>query len=246
MEFCEEWVNIWRTLPEWMRRELSIGGREVWIWSGMEEVGWERVYRWGGDGGMGILRGEGEVMVTSSIYLMEYLRGLVGGGEFRSKRLVEGMEIYMEHGEEIFCGRGADRERAFFGLLMEVGEWYWMERRPSFGDIRLFILEREAGLDLDFRTGEEGGEIYFLDYWLARSFMDKWKRFVLEEGEGIIAGGEEYYHGRISLMEGEFRILSGLEERDLGIWSGGAVSVSALGIPSMDDLSLIHSGGFPN
>lgn len=246
MEFCLEWVNIWRGLPEWMRRELSMGGREVWIWSGMEEVGWERVYRWGGDGGEGILRGEGEVMVTSSIYLMEYLRGLVGGGEFKSFREGDFIVIRMEFGDEVFSGLGLDRERAFFGLLREVGDWYWQERRPSIGDIRLFILERDEGMDLDFRTGEMGAEIYFLDYWLARSFMDKWRRFVLEEGDGIIVGGEEYYHGRMALMEGEFRILSGSDGSDLGIWSGGAISVSALGIPSVDDLSLIHSGGFPN
>ena len=92
----KEWVESWRGLSGWIKKDLRRGCREHWVYSGMEEIGWSFCSTFGGLGfGEEVEEGsEGEVIIISPVYIMEWLRGLVGGGEFRSFR--EGEEIYLE------------------------------------------------------------------------------------------------------------------------------------------------------
>lgn len=206
-----EWIEGWRRLGEWQRREMVIGSRESWVNSGIAVIGWERCS--GVTWREGVGSGEGEMMVMNIIYYMEWIRGLIGGGEFSGYSEGEEVVIQFRHGEEVWVGRGLDRELAFLGLLYEIGEWYWCYGRPSLGEISITGVMEPYGVDVgkgfEFEIGEslDGMEIYFSEAWAARLFCEKWGRFMLERGEGRMMG-DRCYHGKVLLVEGEFMIYS--------------------------------------
>lgn len=210
-----------------MRREMIRGGRGGWLYSGMEEIGWSWVDVVGVGFGEDILEGvEGEVMVLGIPFLMEYIRGLVGGiGKFSSYRSECGGIVLRLEGEgEVFESRGKDREEVFLGMLGQVGEWYWEDCRPSFSNInfRDVMMGSDVGVSgemkFDVEIREVGGEVevIFEDFWAAKMFMGRWNRFILEEGGGSVYG-EDYYHGRMLMLEGEVRVMS------VGSGSGGVM-----------------------
>lgn len=238
-----EIVSSWRGLPEWMRRDILRGSREYWIYSGLEEIGWEH---WGGWGlGSGLpeevevrIGVYGEGMVTNIIYLMEYIRGLVGQGEWSGTRSGDKLVLEYRSGEDIFIGYGFSREEAIYKMLMDIGEWYWDEKRPSLGNISKSELVSEGEWDGELMVDvrEEGGglEIRFEDFWLARIFMGKWHRFVLEENKNSLMGTLDYYHGRIMMVEGEAVVISGGTSKVHAGYAGGAWCASSSGVSGIN------------
>ena len=194
---------------------------------------------------------EGEIIVLCIPNMMEYLRGLVGGGNFRSWR--EGEEIYLEmcYGEERFCVWGLDREEVFLRILREVGEWYWEECRPSFGNINFRDIMlggdivNSGVINFGVEIREVGGEveIVFEDYWAAKAFMGRWNRFILsEEGKSFVVG--ETYHGRMLMLEGEVVIISsGGEDRMPPAMWGGYSSNYGSGYGVGSKVSSVYGGG---
>lgn len=246
----KEWLDVWRGLSRWIRKDLVMGCRECWVWSGLEEVGWSYVINYGG---MEFVESgkEGEKVITVPVYLMEWLRGLVGGGEFRSRMVGEDIEICMIYGDMEWVGVGLDREMALFSLISEVGNWYWEEKRPSIGDINRKVLGVEFGgldRDINFEITERDGEceIRFDDYWVARIFMGKWEKFILEDILNDNRGGDNWYHGRVLMLEGEFLIRSGVSiGGGMNNWGVGGIGLSGIDLSvKIDDI--FGSGGRMN
>ena len=226
----EEWIRVWRSLPYWIKLEGSRTYRVGWVYSGMSEVGWSMSY---GLGGINVREDweiregeEGEVVILEPQFYMEFIRSLLGGGKFWSERIGEEIVIGVEYGGEKFCGRGEDREIAFMRLLNGVGEWYWEERCPSIGNLRVDDIGGEynpyIGMDrMEFEIlGGEVDEIIFKDYWIAKMVMNKWYRYVINGGSD--RGLDRVYHGRMKFMEGEFEIWSSVEV------SGGLYGVTGV------------------
>ena len=252
------WVEKWRVLPKWMRREMIRGGRGGWLYSGMEEIGWSWVDVVGVGFGEDLLEGmEGEIMVVGIPYLMEYIRGLVGGGKFSSYRKECGIIVMrLEYGGEVFESSGRDREEVFLGMLREVGEWYWEECRPSFSNINFGDIMRgdiEFGVpgvinfEVEVREVGEEVEIIFSDFWAAKMFMGRWNRFIMEEGGGSLYG-TDYYHGRMLMVEGEVRVISVGTSGGMapGMWGGYSSGVNynvSVGGGMGGKVSSVYGGG---
>lgn len=215
-EIRDKLVEVWRGLPEWLRRELRRSCRSGWVYSGMKEVGWS----WScGNGGMGFEEDllkegmEGEMIPSEPMDYMEYIRNLLGVEiKFRSEKRGEVIWIGVDVGEWIW-GYGRDREEAFLRLVGEVGEWYWVERCPGLGDIRRgSIVDVDSGADLncEIEICEVGGEIEvtFMDFYTARMFIGKWERFVLDSSFVNNLVESRFYHGKMRMMEGDILIYS--------------------------------------
>jgi hypothetical protein len=193
----------------------------------MMEVGWSCVISNGGigvGGELDLFEGEeGEIVVLEPQYYMEYIRNLLGEVKFWSVREGEEIVIYCRGEDEIFCGRGEDREIAFMRLLGSVGEWYWVENCPSIGNLRgSEIGGMGGGSDsYEFEMLVEGGRnrIIFREHWVGRMVMHRWSRYILESLDvGVMK--DMVYHGRMKFLEGDFEIWTPVDMISLQSYSG--------------------------